>query len=116
SVCFLDMATQVDQLSCVCADDVGTEQLSIGASEEEFEKGSGFSDGQTPSFFRVMGPSCFIMLSLFHPFFPARLLGFAYSGDLGNCVDAHGQHLRQALFILEAESVANAHAPLLHRS
>src|SRR5437899_4656332 len=57
-----------------------------------------------------------VMLSLFHPFFPARLLGFAYSRDLGNCVDAHGQHLCQALFILEAESVANAHAPLLHRS
>src|SRR5437899_4485665 len=51
-----------------------------------------------------------VMLSLFHPFFPARLLGFAYSRDLGNCVDAHGQHLCQALFILEAESVANAHA------
>ena len=113
---FQHLHPQVDQLSGVFADDVDAEQLPVGAAEDELEQAAGVSDDQAPGVFRVMGPSDFVMLSLFHPFFPARLLGFAYSGDLGNCVDAHGQHLRQALFILEAESVANAHAPLLHRS
>src|SRR5262249_32960072 len=42
--------------------------------------------------------------------------GFAGSRNFRNRVNAHGQHRGDALFVLEAEGVANGDATLLHRS
>src|SRR5262249_56613752 len=92
------------------ADGADAENLFSILIEDEFEQAGSIAGNMAASVVGVAGPPYAIRNVLL----PAGVFGFARGGDFRNRVDAHGQHGGHALFVGEAESVADGNSPLLH--
>src|SRR5881396_2145674 len=104
-----DRLADVDQLGGAVAEDVDAEQLQGGAVEDELQQPFQIADDLPTRDLLVEGAADLVG----NPFLGQLFLGLAYRGDLGDRVDAVGQHRGQG-GLLHAESVTGGEPALLH--
>src|SRR6059036_828172 len=104
-----DCLADVDQLGGAVTDDVHAEQLQRDAIEDELQQAFQVTDDLPARNLLVEGAADLVR----HPFLGQFFLALAYRGDLGDRVDALGQHLGQC-GLRYIEGVATGQPALLH--
>src|SRR5580658_4937305 len=105
-----DHHSDVNELGGGLADHADAEEFAIGPRKDELQKASGVSGDMAAGVVFIKSAADTVVDSLLF----AGFFSFAGGGDFRNGVNAHGKEARHALFVFEAEGVADSDASLFH--